>query len=39
MFGRSRTRLKGRVGLQLAYVSDQLQPRAHGSLGVVSVGH
>ena len=31
-------RLQGRVGLQIAYRSDQLQPCAHGPLGVVLVG-
>ena len=31
-------RLQGRVGLQSAYSSDQLQPCAHGPLGVVLVG-
>ena len=31
-------RLQGRVGLQSTHSSDQLQPRAHGSLCVVLVG-
>ena len=32
------TGLEGCVGLQAAYRSDQLQPCAHGSLGVILVG-
>jgi hypothetical protein len=36
--GDTDTRLQGRVGFQITYRGDQLQPRAHRPLGVVLVG-
>ena len=36
--GNTDARLQGRVGLQVTYSRDQLQPRAHGPLGVVFMG-